>query len=244
MYPVAKSDRYMSEFCQRNVKNNNQKTQQSINQVKFTSCAAETARLFMRSGSRCCVSKGRSSKTQTYQRLLLTNTPFVHCEWTYINYTDLNHRKRSRKREKKNKQESPPAWTQEAYRPQEGARCWPPPPPPAGPDPPPPPAGPDPPPAGPDPLRLDLTPPPPPTGPDPPPHRLDLTPPPPPPQLDLTPPGWTCPPPPASWTWPPPPRLDLTPLPGWTWPPPSPQVWTDNKQSETITFPSYYVRGR
>ena len=38
--------------------------------------------------------------------------------------------------------------------------------------------------------------------------------------------------PPPGWTWPPP---------GWTWPPP--QVWTD-KQSETITFPSYYVRGR
>ena len=57
-------------------------------------------------------------------------------------------------------QESPPAWTQEAYRPQEGTRCWPPlltdpppldlmpppPHPPAGPDTPPPPAGPDPPP--------------------------------------------------------------------------------------------------
>ena len=77
LYPVAKSDRQFAVFCQRNVKSNNQKTQQSINQVKFTTCAAETARLFMRSGSRYCVSKGRSSKTQTYQRLLLTNTPRV-----------------------------------------------------------------------------------------------------------------------------------------------------------------------
>ena len=67
------------------------------------------------------------------------------------------------------------------------------------------------------------------------------------------------PPPPAGWTWPPPHRrLDLTPPPvsSLTWPPPCwldltppagpvppPQVWTD-KQSETITFPSYYVRGR
>ena len=59
------------------------------------------------------------------------------------------------------KQESPPAWTQEAYRPQEGARCWPPPP--AGPDPPP--------------LSADW--------PDPPPRLTDLTPP---RQLALTPP--------------------------------------------------------
>ena len=66
------------------------KTSQSINQVKFTTCAAEAARLFMRSGSRCCVSPGRSSKTQTSQRLLLTNTPFVHCNWTYIKYIDLH----------------------------------------------------------------------------------------------------------------------------------------------------------
>ena len=120
------------------------------------------------------------------------------------------------------KQESPPAWTQEAYRPQEGARCWPPPipwwlttPPPGSwtwhPPPgswtwpplsswtwlpPPPAAGPDPPPAD---------------GPDPP-WQLDLK---------------LPPPPPGSWTWPPPPRCGLT-----------------NKVSESITFPSYYVRGR
>ena len=100
-------------------------------------------------------------------------------------------------------QESPPAWTQEAYRPQEGARCWPPPPPSAGPEQPPPPRW------------LDLTPPPPLAGPDPP-HRLDLTPPPPagpdPPISWTWPPltGWTWPPP-VSWTWPPP---------NWTWPPP------------------------
>ena len=102
------------------------------------------------------------------------------------------------------KQESPPAWTQEAYRPQEGARCWPPP---AGPDPlpsadwpdPPPPAGPHP------PLLADWPDPPLLAGPDPhppladwpdhpPPRRLDLSPPPhwltdlTPPRLDLTPP--------------------------------------------------------
>ena len=41
------------------------------------------------------------------------------------------------------------------------------------------------------------------------------------------------PPQPAGPDPPPPSRLDLTP----------PQVWTD-KQSETITFLSYYVRGR
>ena len=90
----------------------------------------------------------------------------------------------------------------------------------------------------------------------------------PPRRLDLTPPtSWTWPPP-TSWTWPPPSagpdpphRLDLTPPPpaGPDPPPPPagpdpppqsagpdpppPQVWTD-KQSETITFPSYYVRGR
>ena len=124
-------------------------------------------------------------------------------------------------------QESPPAWTQEAYRPQEGARCWTPPwldlTPPGWTWPPPgldltPPAS-----AGPDPPLLDLTPP---LGwltvtltPPPPPHRL----------TDLIPPptGWTWPPP-VSWlTWPPPAGL--------TWPPPldsdltPPQVWTDWK---------------
>ena len=130
------------------------------------------------------------------------------------------------------KLESPPAWTQEAYRPQEGARCWPPP---TGwPDPPP--------------GRLGLTPP---VGwlTWPPPHQLTDPPPPagliwPPPQpAGPDPPqsaDWPDPPP-ASWTWPPwlagpdPPRL--------AGPDPPPQVWTD-KQSETITFPSYYVRAR
>ena len=105
---------------------------------------------------------------------------------------------------------------QEAYRPQEGARCWPPP----LTDPPP---------------RLDLTPPvslltwpPPPVG--------SLTWPPPaagpdpPQQLDLTPPSAAGPDPPGSWTWPP--LAGLTPSPpgSWTWPPLAgltpPQVWT------------------
>ena len=90
LYIIAKSEGQLSVFCQRNVKNNNQKTPQSINQVKLRTCAAKTARLFMRSGLRCCVSPGRSSKTQTSQRLLLTNTPFVHCNWIYINYIDLH----------------------------------------------------------------------------------------------------------------------------------------------------------
>ena len=88
-------------------------------------------------------------------------------------------------------QESPPAWTQEAYRPQEGARCWPPlltdPPPPGWTDPP---------------RQLDLTPPPA-AGPDPPPRSWTW---PPPRQLDLIPPGsWTWPPLPAAGPDPPPP---------------------------------------
>ena len=93
------------------------------------------------------------------------------------------------------KQESPPAWTQEAYRPQEGARCCSPPPP-AGPDPPPPLAH----------------------WPDPPPRQLDLTRPPPIGSLTWPPPAsWTWPPL-GSLTWPPPPpgRLDLTPPQVWT----------------------------
>ena len=103
-------------------------------------------------------------------------------------------------------QERPPAWTQETYRPQEGARCWPPPPP-AGPDPPPRRSLTWPPPIAhwPDPPPLDLAPPissltwpPQLAGPDPPLHRLtDLTPPP--CRLDLTPP-----PPSAHWPDPPP----------------------------------------
>ena len=71
----------------------------------------------------------------------------------------------------------------------------------------------------------------------------------------LTPPPLTDPP---SWTWPPPGWLDLTPPPPPAGPDPPrrltdltpppagpdpPQVWTD-KQSETITFLSYYVRGQ
>ena len=150
------------------------------------------------------------------------------------------------------KQESPPAWTQEAYCLQEDARCWPPPSSWTWP-----------------PRQLDLTPPcqldltPPAAGPDPPgswtwpPQQLDLTPPgswpdppgswtwpdpplaagpdPPTPyppwQLDLTPPpgSWTWPPPPASWTWPPPSQLDLTPPP-------------KCGQSENITFPILRMR--
>ena len=125
-------------------------------------------------------------------------------------------------------QESPPAWTQEAYRPpcREYSFCCPiladPPPrvdliPPAGPDPPswtwPPPswtwlplAGPDPP---------CWTWPPPPAGPDPS-------------------PGWTWPPP--NWTWPP--R-------GWTedWPPPPPRgqtdLWKDRHVSKHYLPPSF-----
>ena len=105
----------------------------------------------------------------------------------------------------KTKQESPPAWTQEAYRPPRSNNsfcCH------ILADPP---------------LRLDLTPPP--AGPDPPLAGPD------PPWLDLTPP-WTWPPP--GWTWPPrtwPPWLDLTPPAGpdppWTWPPPPPLAGPD-----------------
>ena len=74
----------------------------------------------------------------------------------------------------------------------------------------------------------------------------------PPPQL--TPPSWLtprptdppadCPPQLSQVTDPPPAEsADWGPPPGWVgWVTP-PQVWTD-KQSETITFPSYYVRGR
>ena len=161
------------------------------------------------------------------------------------------------------KQESPPAWTQEAYRPlcSDYSFCCPiladpPPPPPAGPDPPPA--------AGPDPPWLDLNPPPgswtwpPPGSLTWPPQQLDLTPPagpdsppatgpdPPPPAGPEPPPGswtWAPPPPPAG---PDPPRLDLTPPPAGlrTDPPPRGQTdwWTDTCQN--ITFPSYYVRGR
>ena len=95
-------------------------------------------------------------------------------------------------------QESPPAWTQEAYRPLCSPILADPPPPADWPDPP---------------TRLDLSPP----------HWLDLTPllagpeppplagPDPPCWLDLTPPLPAGSDPPASWTWPP--RLDLTPPP-------------------------------
>ena len=93
---------------------------------------------------------------------------WLGCHATFTEWGTSEFSQRLLKEQEYPQQESPPAWTQEAYRPQEGARCWPPPPLLAGPDP---------------------------------------------PQLD----------------WP----LTLTP----------PQVWTD-KQSETITFPSYYVRGR
>ena len=81
-----------------------------------------------------------------------------------------------------------------------------------------------------------------------------------PPRLDLTPPLSAGPdsplppsagpdhPPPSAGPDPPPSVGPDPPLVSWTWPPPPagstpPQVWTD-KQSETITFPSYYVRGR
>ena len=64
-----------------------------------------------------------------------------------------------------------------------------------------------------------------------------------------TPPGWTWQGTPPSWTWQgnPPPVCPmafwemLQSIMGYGYPPPP--VWTD-KQSETITFPSYYVRGR
>ena len=162
------------------------------------------------------------------------------------------------------RQESPPAWTQQAYRPQEGARCWTPPltdsppswtwPPPAGwiwpptprldwPDPP---------------RQLDLTPPTrqldltPPlaagpdltpllAGPDPP-RWLDLTPPwldwpdPPPWQLDLTPPPAAGPyPPPPSWT-------DLNPPSGWTDltpPPPTGLTW---QSQQSLSLPLTLTR--
>ena len=135
---------------------------------------------------------------------------------------------------------------QDANPPPVGSLTWPPPPLAHWPDPLP--AGPDPPPAGwtwpPQsahwPPQLDLTPPPTSWTWSPPPRRLThLTPP----------PSWTWPPPSAHWPEPPCWLTDLTPPPpGWTWPPPAswtwpPPVWTD-KQSETITFPSYYVRGR
>ena len=79
-----------------------------------------------------------------------------------------------------------------------------------------------------------------------------LTDPPTPPQLDWPPPFRLDWPDPSRLDWPDPPPAGLTwPLPQLDWPdpPPSwtdltpPQVWTD-KQSETITFPSYYIRGR
>ena len=138
------------------------------------------------------------------------------------------------------KQESPPAWTQEAYRPQEGARCWPPPP------------------------RW-LTPP----GWLIPPRMMGwLTPlgwqddwPPPgwlthPPLAGLTwPPGCTdLTPPPAGLTWPPlqldwpdPPRLDWPdPPPRLDWPDPSPPAGLTPPprcgQTENITFPILRMR--
>ena len=146
------------------------------------------------------------------------------------------------------KQESPPAWTQEAYRLpcSDYSFCCPiladPPPPTGWTWPSPPPAGPDPPlPAGPDP--------PPPTGWTWP-HLASWT------WLPLP----AGPDPPPGWTWPPC-QLDLTPRPpSWTedWPPPLAELrtdpppcgqteswmdgWTDTCQN--ITFPSYYVRGR
>ena len=115
-------------------------------------------------------------------------------------------------------QESPPAWTQEAYRPpcSKYFLCCailadPPPrldltPPPAGPDPPPP--------------SWTWPTPPPPAGPDPP---LPL-------QLDLTPPAGPDPPLPPSWTWPTPPPPAGPDPPGWTWPtPPPPRCGLTNK---------------
>ena len=116
-------------------------------------------------------------------------------------------------------QESPPAWRQEAYRPQEGARSWPPPPP----------------------GWIDLWPWHPLPG-----TWIDLWPWHPPSWIDLwpwPPSSWTWPPPPAPrWIdlWPWPPRLDwpliLTP-PSWTWPRP-PRCG----QSENITFPILRMR--
>ena len=139
------------------------------------------------------------------------------------------------------KQESPPAWMQEAYHPQEVARCWPPPPltdpPLAGLTPPgswtwsPLAAGPDPPPTSWTwPPWLDLTPP----------CQLDLTPP---RQLDLTPPAAGPDPPPQQLDLTPPWQLDLTPPPpAGPHPPPPPPV---NKLTKwNYNLPSYYVRGR
>ena len=144
-------------------------------------------------------------------------------------------------------EDSPPAWTQEAYRPQEAQDADPP--------------------LLTDPPRLDLTPPadwtwhPPlsadwPGPPLPPVGWLTWLPPgwtwpPAPRRLDLTPPGWTWPPPLADWPDPPagpdPPLLagpdpppagpDPPPPTGWTWPPP-PKCG----QTENITFPILRMR--
>ena len=128
-------------------------------------------------------------------------------------------------------QESPPAWMQEAYCPQEGTRCWPP-------------SWTDPPPR----RQLDLTPPtgwtwpPPQAGWTWPPHGwIDLWPDPP-GQLDLTPP-LAGPPPQLDWplTWPPHPGwIDLwpdTPPAGWTWPPPVDRQM--DGQTRVKTLPSH-----
>ena len=136
----------------------------------------------------------------------------------------------------KRKQESPPAWTQEAYRPpcSKYFLCCA-----ILAEPPPPPAGGLTPPSWTWPPRLDLTPPP--TGPDPP-SRLDLTP----PKLDLNhPPQLDLPPPPpldltAGLRTDPPPRLDW----GLT-PPPRGQTesWMDG-QMRVKTLPSSILRMR
>ena len=161
----------------------------------------------LRSLIRVCHVQKKSRIVLTLLQIASTSEiSFLNC-FKKFNLTDMlcYYKKKLRRRPKvyrrrwcKDKQiyvrqESPPAWTQEAYRPpcSKYSLCCPilADPPPAGPDPPSPsPAGPDPPPsplAGPDPPRLDLTPAP----------RLDLTPPR---------PGWTWPPPPAG---PDPPRL-------------------------------------
>ena len=124
----------------------------------------------------------------------------------------------------KTKQESPPAWTQEAYHLQEGARCWPPPPPPAGWTWHPPP-------------RLDW----PLTWPPPswtsPPSWIDLWPWP--PWLDLTSPslaGLTFDPDPPGWTWTPPDWIDL-----WPWPPagPDPPPCGQTNKVKLLPSPSF-----
>ena len=140
------------------------------------------------------------------------------------------------------KQESPPAWMQEAYRPpcSKYFLCCAilADPPPAGPDPPLPPGWTwptPPPPAGPDPPLPPLA------GPDPPlPPRLDLTHP--------SPLAGPDPPLPPSWTWPtPPPRLDLTHPPWLDLTPPHgdpPPCGQTEGQTRVKTLPSPILRMR